>query len=60
MSNRGQIFNRSAILRQRVQSLVTLLTELQRLRARLQRLKERRRERRSFPKGVSRRRHIRR
>ncbi len=58
MSNRGQVYNHSAILRERVEGLIALFEELQTLRRRLRAANARRICRR-IPKAVRRRRVLR-
>jgi len=59
MSNRGQVYNYSAILRQRVEGLIALFGELQALRRRLRAANARRIGRR-IQKAARRRRVVRR
>lgn len=59
MSNRGQVYNYSAILRERVEELIALFGQLQTLRRRLQAANARRFGRR-IPKAARRRRVLRR
>lgn len=61
MSNRGQVYNYSAILRERVEGLIALFGELQTLRRRLRAANARRIGRaRRIPKAARRRRVLRR